>query len=67
MNFLPKEKRFFDLFDQQSENVAKAAEYFKELVKTGDFSEDNIKKMRELEHEGDSITHEITDTLNRTF
>jgi len=67
MNLLPKDTKFFDLLDQQAENVVKSAEYFRQLLKDGSFDEDSVKKMRDFEHEGDTISHEIMDTLNRSF
>lgn len=67
MELIPKEHKFFDLFDQQANNLAKMASFFKQIVKDANFSEENMRKMREFEHEGDTLAHEITDTLNRTF
>jgi len=59
--------KFFDLLDQQSDNLKRAATLFKELSQKGAFDEAGVKAMRELEHEGDTFSHEITDALNRTF
>jgi len=67
ISFLPKEMKFFDLLDQQSDNLKRAATLFKELSQKGAFDEAGVKAMRELEHEGDTFSHEITDALNRTF
>ena len=35
--FLPKEVKFFDLFDKQGENIVRAAEFYKKLVDSGNF------------------------------
>lgn len=67
INFMPKEEKFFDFLTQQAENLMKAAEYFKAAIKDGRLDEEEVKKMRDLEHEGDTLAHEITDMLNRTF
>ncbi len=64
---IPKEYRFFDLFNKEAENVYFAAKYFNELVTKGSFNEDTVAKMHRLEREGDIITHEISDMLNKTF
>ncbi len=64
---LPKGKNFFELFDKQVALAVEAAGFFIKLCETGDFNDDNIQKMRDIEHEGDIITHEIIDTLNRSF
>ena len=66
-SFLPKEMKFFDLLDQQSANLKRTAALFKELAAKGGFDEAGVKAMRDLEQEGDTFAHEITDGLNRTF
>ncbi|HAH05830.1 MAG TPA: DUF47 domain-containing protein [Elusimicrobia bacterium] len=66
-SLIPKEMKFFDLFDQQATNAVETAALFKKLVQSGNFDEEGVQKIRDLEHEGDTVTHEIIDTLNRTF
>jgi uncharacterized protein Yka (UPF0111/DUF47 family) len=65
--FLPKEFNFFDLFEKQANFALDAAQCFKEFVSKGDLDEAMLKKMREIEHQGDDITHDILDRLNKTF
>jgi uncharacterized protein Yka (UPF0111/DUF47 family) len=64
---IPQDKIFFDLFEQQAMIVKEAAEQF--VVLTEDFT--NVKEKRheieKLEHQGDQITHDIYEQLNRTF
>lgn len=67
MGFIPKEEKFFDYLTQQAENLMKAADFFKAAIKDGKLDEDEVKKIRALEQEGDTLAHEITDMLNRTF
>ena len=67
INFMPKEEKFFDFLSQQAANLMKAAEFFKGAIKDGKLDEEEIKKIRDLEMEGDTLAHEITDMLNRTF
>jgi uncharacterized protein len=66
-SLIPREEKFFDLFDQQVKALLEAATTFRSLVK--DWSPDHpaIQKLRDLEHECDITTHEIMDKLNRTF
>ncbi|MCJ7794626.1 MAG: DUF47 family protein [Methanoregulaceae archaeon] len=65
--FIPQDKIFFDLFEQQAAVVSEAAQKLVRL--TEDFT--NVKEKRheieELEHRGDQITHDIYEQLNRTF
>ena len=66
-SFLPKEFNFFDLFEKQAKYATDASACFKELVSKGSFDEASIKKMHEIEHLGDEVTHEILNNLNKTF
>jgi predicted phosphate transport protein (TIGR00153 family) len=64
---IPQDKIFFDLFEQQAVVLTKAAQKLVNL--TEDFT--NVKEKRheieQLEHQGDQITHDIYEQLNRTF
>jgi len=66
-NFIPKEVKFFDYLTLQAENAVKTIAYLKSAVKKGVLDEEVIKKIRDFEHEGDTLSHEIVDMLNRTF
>jgi len=67
MKFIPKETKFFELFCGQVENIIKSIDYLKSTIAKNKFEEENLKKMKEFEHEGDALTHEIIDKLNETF
>ncbi|MEW5951676.1 MAG: DUF47 family protein [Elusimicrobiota bacterium] len=67
MGLIPKEAKFFELFNNQTENISKAISFFKKSVKENSFTDEVVKKIKEYEHEGDTISHEIVDMLNRTF
>ena len=67
INFMPREVKFFDFLNLQSENIVKAADCFRHAVKKGSFDEETVKKIKNFEHEGDTLSHEIVDMLNRTF
>ena len=64
--FIPQDKVFFDLFEQQVAIVSEAGHKLVTLTK--DFT--NVKEKRHeielLEHRGDDITHAIYERLNRT-
>lgn len=65
--FMPKEVKFFDLFDKQVENIVKAAEFYKQLIDKAEITPESVRAMHELEHYGDELTHTILNTLNETF
>lgn len=68
--FLPKEEKFFDYFTADVENLLMAARVFRELmspkISRAERSQ-KIRKMEELEHKGDEVTHQIFSELGSTF
>ena len=64
---IPKDEKFFDILEEAAENVHKATIAFKDLVANWSVNSDKIKLIHDLEHEGDRMTHEVIDRLNRTF
>lgn len=66
-SFIPKEQKFFEMFNKQAINVHHAAKYFNELVSKGNFNEDTVSRMHKLEQEGDILAHEVNEALNSTF
>lgn len=66
-SLIPREIKFFDLFDKHAEMLLTASACFSELVNTAGFTEEGIKRMRQIEHDCDNVTHEIINKLNRTF
>ncbi len=67
LSLVPREEKFFDLFEQGSANMVRAARKLKELVDKWENSEALVAEITEIEHQGDSITHQIVDQLHRTF
>jgi len=67
LNFVPREERFFELFDNQAHNLVKGANLLVQLVANHTQASDLRKQIEDVEHEGDITTHEIADRLNRTF
>ena len=66
-SFMPRNEKFFDLFEESARNMVKAARGLQELVESWNNIEGRIAEITELEHQGDSITHQIVAQLNRTF
>ncbi|HLG93892.1 MAG TPA: DUF47 family protein [candidate division Zixibacteria bacterium] len=62
-----KEEAFFDMFERATKNLSVSVEVFVEMIKDFKGLEKGVQQLDELEHEGDIITHEIMDKLNRTF
>ena len=66
-NLIPRDVRFFELFDQQSQHIIKAAAVFHEMVNNFADARAKANAIKEVEHQGDSVTHEVVKRLNTTF
>ena len=65
---VPQTREFFELYSRASANVIEIARLLSELLAS--FPEENptiTGQIRDREHDGDRLTHEIVDLLNRTF
>jgi uncharacterized protein len=67
MRFIPKEEKFFDLFDELVNKIEEGGELFLDLVEHYEYSEPKIVKLKELEHEADVITHKTYEKMHKTF
>ncbi len=65
--FIPREQKFFDLFEKSAHNMVKTAQVLKGMVDTWENVKKSVDEIADLEHEGDTITHQIMAQLNRTF
>lgn len=66
---LPKDKVFYSLFEQASDNLEKIAKNLLQVVHEPDFNKRGvlIKGMEDIEHQNDEITHKIFIELGRNF
>ena len=67
--FIPKDRKFFPLFENASANLVNMSVLLIDLVNTPDIAEREPihKKIEDLEHVGDEITHQIFIELGKTF
>ena len=69
LRFTPQKREFFELYAQASANTVEIARLLVELLER--FPEDGerarSRRIKEREHEGDRLTHEVVTLLNRTF
>jgi predicted phosphate transport protein (TIGR00153 family) len=64
---IPREERFFDLFVQDAANVLDGARQLEAMLRSFDNVDKAAKKIRETEHRGDEISHDIGRRLEATF
>jgi len=64
---VPREEKFFDLFEHQAADIVAAARTLEELVLDYPDAKAKYQQIRDLEHHGDTLTHEVVKKLNTTF
>jgi len=64
---LPRETSFFDFFEQHAGLTLQGAREFLSLVTTGANVGAKAKRVKEIEHETDVITHHCVEALHKTF
>jgi predicted phosphate transport protein (TIGR00153 family) len=64
---IPRELVFYDLLEAAARNVAEATGELVALIDEVPSVTLRVERIRELEHRGDDLTHEIIRTLNQTF
>ncbi len=64
---IPKEEKFFKLFKQMTENIIVGAKLLKDMLDNFENPAESQRKIKDIEHVGDSLTHEIIQMLNKTF
>ena len=67
LRLIPRETRFFDLFEEDAANVLGAARLFEAMLRTFDAPEERAREIRDAEHRGDEISHDIGHRLEATF
>jgi predicted phosphate transport protein (TIGR00153 family) len=67
LRLTPQKREFFALFDQAAVNAREISRLLVELLEDWPSSRERLRDIREAEHEGDRLTHEVINLLNRTF
>ena len=65
--FVPKEREFFDLFEESSGNIARAADLLDQMLRGYPETAGLARDILICEQEGDRITHDIIQLLNQRF
>lgn len=67
--FVPKDHSFYPLFEEDAENLVKAAELLKRLLSDAEPEEHEriYKEIKDVEHIGDQITDKTFQHLNKSF
>ncbi|MCL2474888.1 MAG: DUF47 family protein [Chloroflexi bacterium] len=66
-SLIPKDVKFAEFFERSIANMCLAAECLAELFANWSQLEQKVQEIKDKEHIGDTITHEIVSTLYKTF
>jgi uncharacterized protein len=67
LTLAPQKREFFTLYGRASRNAVEIARLLVRLLDEFPRNGDLLRDIKELEHEGDRLTRELVDLLNRTF
>jgi uncharacterized protein len=65
--FLPRETSFFDFFEQHAALTIEGTKEFLSMVTTGANIAAKCRRISDIEHETDTITHRCVEALHKTF
>jgi len=64
---MPKDEKFFIMFREMTWNIIEGAELLKDMLDNFRDPVGSQIRIKEVEHKGDSLTHEIIKKLNKSF
>jgi len=65
--FVPRDREFFDLFEEAGRNSLRAADLLDRMLRNYPDTKELARDILLCEQEGDRITHDIVQRLNQTF
>jgi predicted phosphate transport protein (TIGR00153 family) len=68
LSLVPQKREFYDLYNRSAQNTVAISQRLVELLDSfPEGADEGMRDIKELEHEGDRITHDLIDLINRTF
>ena len=67
ISLVPQNREFFRLLERASDNAVDISRQLLRLLEEFPSNGGQLRQIKELEHEGDRLTRQIVDLLNRTF
>ena len=64
---IPQDKKFYNLLENESQNVLKGAEAFLDMLNNYEHLAEKQEEIKNIEHKGDTLVHEIFEELNKSF
>jgi predicted phosphate transport protein (TIGR00153 family) len=67
MRLIPREEKFFDLFEELSNKIEEGGKLFQLFVENYENPQAKAAKIKEVEHEADVITHRTYEKMHTSF
>lgn len=67
VRLIPKDTKFFDMFAEMASNLGDGARLLKQTLEEFDNIDTRVQQLKDIEHRGDDMTHNILTKLNQTF
>ena len=67
ISLFPKDENFFALFRRQAAIVRQGCDQLDDMMQKFDRLEERARTLKDVEHQGDLVAHELFERLNRTF
>ena len=67
IRFIPRETRFFELFEEMAKNVTTGARQLRDLFQNYTDVANVVQQIKATEHKGDNIAHAVFIKLNSSF
>jgi predicted phosphate transport protein (TIGR00153 family) len=64
---IPRDEKFFDLFDEIAKRLTRAAKMQKQLFDEPARMAEHVASIKAVEHEADVLTHDVITRLNKSF
>jgi hypothetical protein len=67
MRLIPREEKFFDLFEELVAKIEEGGDLFLDLLENYEDVPQKTARLRRIEHEADTITHRTYEKMHKTF
>jgi predicted phosphate transport protein (TIGR00153 family) len=67
MRLIPRDPKFFDMFAEMASNLGDGARLLKQTLDDFKDVETRVQQLKDIEHRGDDMTHNVLTRLNQTF
>ena len=67
VRLIPRETKFFEMFNKMAVNMVEGARLLRDILNDYRNVEEQVRRLKAIEHRGDDMTHDVLTQLNQTF